>query len=155
MATELNINDFRNKINDVLGRLINKLPEFGAAEAVNAKTMISQRIILTGKNAKGDQLGTYSERYKKTRLRKHLQVKFVDLHFTAIMWGNIGLQQESLNGDKITVKIGTSNAENEKKLFENTVRYGEILAISQEETEKIGISLVTEISDFLNEEFQK
>lgn len=153
----VNIKDFRSKMNSVLDKLTTKLPELGLSHAITSKTLIQKRIQTTGKNSKGGQLGEYSESYKKTRQRQpgRLQVAFVDLTFSARMWANIGAQQETMNGDKITVKIGTSNSEDEKKLVYNTIRYDEVLSISKEEQELIGNSLVSEVSEFLQKEFQQ
>lgn len=105
--------------------------------ANGAISLIRKRVQETGEMPSGGSYPEYSLGYKKIREKKGRQTAFVDFTFTGRMWNNIKLvsDQNELEGGIAVIKA-TEDLQ-KQKLAGNTERKGEILALSEQEKEKV------------------
>jgi hypothetical protein len=114
-----------------------EMPKLMLETAITGKSLIQNRIQETGINADNRELGIYSNLSKTIRKESGKQIAYIDLTFSGRMWVNIGIIKESEGKNKYTATIGAKTEDNQKKLSDNTVRFGEILKISEGEKEKL------------------
>lgn len=131
-------------------------PENVSAAAISAASLISNRVVETGENSSGVQLGEYSDgMYKNFRASKGREIGFVNLSFTGDMWNDVGVLNVQSDGVLTVATIGASNSENDEKLFYNSVRYNdEILDLNEEEALLINDDLDNKLQIIADKNFK-
>ena len=165
---------------DLANELEEKIPLIVIGTNVTAKSLVQNRIQETGKDKDGKQLGNYSETkvpaffyfgkgkkttdskvkknsrekkplsYKQFRELDGKQSKYVDLTFTGKMWQGIGLIQENKGKGFASFKIGPKDARTAELAAYNEARYGNFLALSDEEVTELSEDIQFEIENIIN-----
>lgn len=150
------LESFRNELPSIIERLAQGI-------ANDAASIIVNRTQIQGKNAARQSLtssgGPYTVQYAKFRKKKGRQTTFLDLTFTGEMLQSISLKSKSISQNKFSIKIapsdtrrsGSGNFNNAEIMEVHEERFGEIMALSDEELKVLEGNIVSIIQRKLEE----
>ncbi len=154
------LDDVINALRNTADELDEEIPRLLLEQEITAKSLVQDRIQETGKDAKGGQLGQYSDTkipafffigkgtkatdaklkvlsdegkkisYEDFRKLDGKQGSYVDLTFTGQMWRDTGLVQQQVSKSNTVIVIGQKTERSEKVAGYNEKRYGNFLQLS-------------------------
>jgi len=148
-----NIHSFNAYMKGVIGYIVNDM--LGAAE-VNANegaTLLSQRIIDTGKKGDNKRIGVYSPSTKKKKIKEGRTSSFVNLQESEQMWNNFAVIDNSIQGKVIKTIVAGKNELANNKLEWNADRYGDFLTLTKTEEKILAKAFDSELQIILNKYF--
>lgn len=125
---------FRDSLPAFVEGLALKLP-------ATALSDVQGRIQETGIDADGNPLKPYSEGYLAYKKSRGRYTGKTDLTLTSRMWNNTGVVATETSDDGFLVSIAGRSNEAQGKLDGNSNRYGDVLAMSKEEQDELGLDL--------------
>lgn len=105
--------------------------------ANTAMNIVKQRIQTSGINEEGKPYKGYSKNYLEYKKKEGKYKGFTDFSFTNRMWTNIQLVSDNTELFSGIARITARGSENIDKLRKNTVKFGQILALSKNEINDI------------------
>lgn len=137
------------------GKQLNQKGEsFLKAHGVNTEGKQTDKVQKGKKDTK--RALTYAERltnWAEFREAQGLQVEHVDLSYSNKMFANMGPGEPEISGTKVTVLLGATNQEAQKKMNYNFIRYGNFIQkalISEKQQQLLREVMRREILTILN-----
>lgn len=131
------VEEFMDNLNKVLDRTATEMEPVMVEAALNAKALLSRRV-----HAEGFGRKYTSRAYAALRVKRGMQIRFVDLTFTGKMFQNWRLPGSYREDLKVGGYVGGTDDETKKKLKWNKSRYPEFDKLSDEEKSIIAENLV-------------
>lgn len=152
---------FKEAVNRLNESILIQMPEINERAALNASSLVKNRIINSGVNGDDKYLGEYEDTpYKKFRAKTGRQIEFVDLNYTGQMFRDIGVMKQITNGAVVKTVVGPKDTKNRKGGVKtsdiaegNAERYGNFLKPNQEEISLIGKQLTSDINKLIKAAF--
>lgn len=174
------IEDVIRTLEETADQLEQEIPVLLLEQQVTAKSLVQDRVQETGKDAKGKQLGEYSDTkvpaffffgvgkkstdaklkklqmegkgisYSDFRRLDGKQNKHVDLTFTGRLWRETGLKAQTSDKKRSTIIIGQTSERSEKIAGYLEKRYGNFLALNSEEIAEISENLTLDVEEIIN-----
>ena len=119
--------------------------------AVQAKSLIQERIQELGLNAQEAELGSYSPAYAKKRAKKGFQTNHIDLTYTGQMWRGTRVTDSSPSGNRYEVSVAGGNPDAQAKLNYVSDRYGDVLQTSSSEEKKLSQFIDDRLNELIKE----
>lgn len=91
-----------------------------------------QRVFVEGKDYKGSEIGQYSVKYKKFRIKNNKQVNFIDLEFSGKLKETYKVKKTGKN----TYAVGLST-EYGQDFARNGIKYVEYFGVSDSDAQKV------------------
>ena len=129
--------EFMENLNDALNRTADEMEPTMVEAALNAKALLSRRV-----HAEGFGRRYTSRAYVALRIKRGMQVRFVDLTFTGKMFQNWRLPGSYREDLKVGGYVGGTDDETKNKLKWNKSRYPEFDKLNDEEKSIIAENLI-------------
>lgn len=143
--------EFLENLNNALNRTADQMEPTMIEAALNAKALLSRRV-----HAKGFGRKYTSRAYVALRIKRGMQVRFVDLTFTGKMFQNWRLPGSYREYLKVGGYVGGTDDETKNKLKWNKSRYPDFDKLDDEEKELIAQQLVKpRLLEILNKNLYK
>ena len=156
------------------------IPNLLLEQELTALALVQNRVQETGKDSKGGKLGDYSTRklpafffvgkgkkttdaklmklgregkrisYKEFRELDGKQAKFVDVTFTGQNWRQQGLVKQQISKDRAAIVIGPTTKRAEEVSENLDKKYGNWLALSEEELQEIADNMAEAVEEVIN-----
>src|SRR5574337_1037918 len=129
----LNVDEFKIYIEGIFQKIYSKLPDLATTVANDAKVLVRNRIQSKGLTAEETPFPTYTEGYKKIKVRmfKAKNTSITNLTATGDMWRNWGIIAEKIEKGKIIIEVGGRTDDSANKIDWNSERYGDITRLSK------------------------
>lgn len=144
----MDISDYINKLKQRKQAFQKNIVKLCADSAFTVAALSKSRVINERIDEEGNIFGIYSEEYQETRKKKNLTGEQINFSFSNQMWTTTIPRLESSTDKKIVFVIKPSKA-NEEKMKYQSERFGNIVALSQEEIEKHNKTLSENINSVI------
>ncbi len=153
--------EFSASVRQLESLLIAELPRINEKAALNASSLVKNRVINTGIGGDGDYLGEYADTpYKKFREKTGRQTDFVDLNYTGETMRDIGVVKTQSNNGIVETVVGPKNTKQRKggvtteEIVEgNAELYGNFLAPNEQEVKMIEGTIQKGVNDLIKKAF--
>jgi len=140
--------------------LITSLPQINEKAALNASSLVKNRVVNTGAGDDGYFLGMYEDTPYKKYKEKRGNADFVNLNDTGQMMRDIGVVKTLNDGVTVKTSVGAKDTKNRKggvKTSEiaegNADRYGNFLSPNKEEVALIEKEITREVSSLIKKAY--
>jgi len=154
MAKSFNsISEFNNYMKSVISLIVNDMLNVSLASGNETATVLSERIIDTGKKGDGKRIGTYAPSTKKRKKKKGDESSFVNLTDTKYMWEHFEVIENVKSGKIINTVIGGTDQDTNDRLQWNTDRYKDFLGLTKKEEKILAAAFDAELQIVLDKYF--
>jgi hypothetical protein len=180
----MDLKQAQRNINNFLNELDNNRENDTLLIAKEARALIVRRVQNTGKDYRDKQMGTYSTNplplfyydqilsksqqlaakklqkikggvsYKDARKIAGRRTNFVDLTFSGAMWAGTVAIIDSQTPNSVTATITGRTQETRDKLEYNSIRYGNVLRLTDEEERQLEKARLDRINSLLGRYFK-
>lgn len=153
--------EFSANIDKLRNMLATELPTINERAALNASSLVKNRIINTGVNGDDKYLGEYEDTpYKKFRKKTGRQIEYVDLNYSGQMFRDIGVVKQTVDNTIIKTVVGPKDTKVRKGGVKtsdiaegNAERYGNFMKPNAEEISMIGKQITSDVQKLIKQAF--
>lgn len=154
--------EFSASVRKLSELIVTEMPRINERAALNASSLVKNRVINTGVNGEGNYLGMYEDTpYKRFRASTGRQIDFVDLNYSGQMFRDIGVVKQITNGAIVKTVVGPKDTKVRKggaKTSEiaegNAERYGNFMKPNEEEIGMIEKQLTADVNKLIRQAFR-
>jgi hypothetical protein len=162
MASTVNIEQFKQKVDNAINEVASKLPELIDAKGLNSIALMKNRFIQQGEtvDSSGNEVSfpAYSESYKKRKDKVYggTPNRLVGLGSKSKnvsggdMLRKLSIVSRVQSGSFYSIQIGGSDDFAQQKIDRNSERYGDIMNLSVSEVETLSEVLKEELIEIFN-----